>query len=123
MMTALQQKKGRVVTDKITDATDGSGIIGANIMVKGSTVGVISDIDGNFSIQVNDNKEMLIISYIGYKTQEVQVGNMSSPNIKLDTDTELLDEVIIVGYGSQKKATVTGSISQIDGEDMKRPIK
>jgi len=123
MTMTQQQKKGRIVTGTITDATDGSSIIGANIMVKGSTVGIISDIDGNFSIQVDGNKEVLVISYIGYKTQEVQVRNMSSLNIKLTSDTELLDEVIVVGYGSQKKATVTGSVSQIDGEEMKKANK
>lgn len=113
-----QQKK---ITGQVLDST-GETIIGANIRVKGKSTGTITDIDGNFSINAK-NGDILLISYIGYKTKEVQINNASQLNITLSPDTEILDEVIVVGYGSQKKATVTGSISQIDGDEMKKANK
>lgn len=116
-----QQKKGRVVTGLITDATDGTPIIGANIKLKGSNTGVISDVDGNFSIHVNSSRDMLIVSYIGYKTREVPIEDLAILNIKLTSDNEVLDEVVIVGSGTQKKVSVTGAISSIKGMTLKAP--
>lgn len=118
-----QQKRGHIVKGTITDATDGMTIIGANILVEGTTNGVISDIDGNYSIQVNSGKDILVISYIGYQTRKIPVGTSEVVNIKMSSDNEILDEIVIVGYGTQKKATVTGSISQISGEEMKKANK
>lgn len=116
-----QQQKGRVVTGTITDAVDGTTIIGANILLKGTTTGVISDIDGHFSIPVNSSRDVLVVSYIGYKTREVPVEDLGVINIKLSSDNEVLDEVVIVGSGTQKKISVTGSISSVKGSSLKVP--
>lgn len=116
-----QQKKGRVVTGTITDANDGTPIIGANIKLKQTNTGVISDIDGNFSINVNSSRDVLVISYIGYKTREVPVENLGVINIQLTSDNEILDEVIIVGSGTQKKISVTGAITTVKGTELKAP--
>ena len=121
VMTTYQQKKGRTVTGTITDAVDGSPLIGVNIKLKGTTTGVISDIDGNYSIEVDSRKSILIFSYIGYKTREVPVEDLGVINVKLTSDNELLDEVVIVGSGTQKKVSVTGAISSVKGAALKAP--
>lgn len=121
VMSTQQQKKGRVVTGTITDAVDGTPIIGANILLKGSTTGVISDLDGNYSIQVTGRKDILVVTYIGYKKREVPVEDLGVINIKLSSDNEVLDEVVIVGSGTQKKVSVTGAISTVKGLELKAP--
>lgn len=121
VMTTYQQKKGRTVTGTITDAVDSSPLIGVNIKLKGTTTGVISDIDGNYSIEVDSRKSILIFSYIGYKTREVPVEDLGVINVKLTSDNELLDEVVIVGSGTQKKVSVTGAISSVKGAALKAP--
>lgn len=102
-MSAQQQQSKRQVTGTVTDALDGSPIIGANIALKGTQTGVISDLDGNYSIPVNSTKDILVVSFIGYKTREVPVETSGIIDIKLTSDNEMLDEVVIVGSGTQKK--------------------
>lgn len=118
---SVQQQKKRTVTGTVTDISDGSPIIGANITLKGSKTGVITDLNGNFSIQVNSSKDLLIVSYIGYKTREVPVEDLGIINIKLSSDNEVLDEVVIVGSGTQKKVSITGAISTVKGLELKSP--
>lgn len=121
VMSTQQQKKSRVVTGTITDAVDGTPIIGANILLKGSKTGVISDLDGNYSIQVTGGKDVLIVTYIGYKKREVPVEDLGVINIKIGSDNELLDEVVVIGSGTQKKVSVTGAISTVKGLELKAP--
>jgi TonB-linked SusC/RagA family outer membrane protein len=97
------------VTGTVVDAT-GEAIIGANIMEKGTTNGIISDVDGKFTLTVKDNA-VLQISYVGYATQEVAVGNRTTLQITLAEDTQALEEVVVVGYGTQKKVNLTGAVS------------
>lgn len=118
-IASVQQTKGRIVTGVITDAADGSPIVGANVMLENSKTGVITDLDGNYSIRVNNNRDVLIITYIGYKKREVPVEDLGVINIQLHSDNELLDEVVIVGQGTQKKVSVTGSISAIKGAELR----
>lgn len=118
---SIQQQKKRTVTGTITDAVDGTPIVGATITLKGTTTGGISDLDGNYSIQIRNSKDVLIVSYIGYKKREVPIEDLAVLNIKLSSDNELLDEVVIVGSGTQKKISVTGSISTVKGLDLKTP--
>ena len=121
MTMVQQQKKSRTVTGTITDAVDGSPLIGVNIRVESTNSGVISDIDGNYSITVNGNKDVLVLSYIGYKTRKVPVEDLGVINIKMTSDNELLDEVVIVGSGTQKKVSVTGAITSVKGASLKTP--
>lgn len=118
---SVQQQKKRTVTGTVTDALDATPIIGANVLLKGSKTGVITDLDGNFSIQVNSTKDILLVSYIGYTTREVTVGDLGIISIKLSSDNELLDEVVVVGSGTQKKVSITGSISTVKGMELKSP--
>ena len=115
------QKGGRTVTGTVTDAVDGMPLIGVNVMLKGSTAGVITDIDGNYTIKVNSRKDVLVLSYIGYKKREVPVEDLGVINIKMESDNEVLDEVVIVGSGTQKKVSVTGAITSVKGTSLKVP--
>lgn len=112
-----QQKK--TISGFIQDV-NGNPIIGANIVVKGTTDGTVTDIDGNFSISVVPNAT-LIISYIGFTSQEINVGNKNTLSITLKEDSEIIDEVVVLGYGSQLKKTVTGAISSVKAEDLEVP--
>lgn len=100
------------VTGTVSDAQ--GGIPGANVTVKGSTVGTVTDLDGKFSLNAPSSKSVLVVSYIGYTTQEVAINNQKTLNIKLIEDSKSLDEVVVVGYGVQKKSHLTGSVSKMD---------
>lgn len=104
------------VKGQVVDA-NGEPIIGANVMVKGTTNGVITDIDGNFVLN-NVSKDILQISFIGYKTQEIQLKGKNSIKVVLQEDSEILDEVVVVGYGVQKKQTLSGSVTQVKGDEV-----
>lgn len=106
------QQKGKTITGTIVDAK-GETIIGANIIEKGTSNGTITDFDGKFTLQVGDNA-VLRISYIGYLEQEVSTEGKSSINITLMEDTKTLDEVVVVGYGTQRKENLTGAVSVVD---------
>ncbi|MBR4048500.1 MAG: TonB-dependent receptor [Bacteroides sp.] len=101
-----------VVTDKT-----GETVIGANVLEKGTTNGVITGIDGDFTLTVSSPKAVLQISYIGYKTQEIEVGSNRTFNVVLEEDSELLEEVVVIGYGTQKKGDVTSSVASVKSED------
>ena len=106
----------KTVTGTITDEY-GDEIIGASIVVKGTTTnGTNSDVNGNFTLQVAEGNT-LVISYIGYKTQEIIIGASNTLQIRMEEDVSLLDEVIVVGYGTQRKASLTSAISQVTGEE------
>lgn len=109
----------KAISGKVVDSK-GESIIGANVMEKGTTNGTITDFDGNFSLKVSANS-VIVISYIGYKSIEISVSQIKAGGqITLKEDTELMDEVVVVGYGTQKKATLTGSVSSIGGDDLKK---
>ena len=117
----IQQQAAKKITGSVTDA-DGEPIIGANVVEKGTTNGVITDIDGNFSLNVSQDA-ILKISYIGYQPQEVPVGNQDDLTIRLLDDFQALEEVVIVGYGTQRKANLTGAVAQVTGKSLEsRPI-
>ncbi|MCH7398164.1 TonB-dependent receptor [Belliella sp. DSM 107340] len=98
---------------------NGESLPGASVLVKGTTTGAVTDIDGNFSISVNVTPQTVLrVSFIGYKTQEVALGSQTEINITMESDMDDLSEVVVVGYGEQKKVTLTGSVSQIDGAEL-----
>ena len=108
-------KRDRRITGVVSDNT--GPIVGANVMVKGSTNGTITDIDGLFSLVVPENA-LLQVSYIGYVTKEVKIGDKSNYSILLVENTQALDEVVVVGYGTEKKVNVIGSIASIGSEKL-----
>ena len=106
-------------TKKVTgNVSDSQGpVIGASVVEKGTSNGVVTDFDGNFSLNVKPGAT-LVISYIGYTTKEIAVGNQSTINVTIEEDNNSLDEVVVVGYGVQKKKLVTGATVQVKGEDI-----
>ena len=100
------------VTGKVIDSTN-EGVPGVNVSVKGGSLGTITDIDGNYKIDVPNSKSVLVFSFIGYETQEIAVGNKTVINVTMKDDTQLLDEVVVVGYGSARKGDVTGALTSL----------
>lgn len=115
------KKKERKITGTIISADDNSPVIGANIWLKNSSIGVISDINGNYSITVEGIGGVLTYSYLGLKTEEIAIGNQTQINVTLKPDMEVLDEVVVVGYGHQKKESVVGAISTLDMSKIRVP--
>jgi TonB-linked SusC/RagA family outer membrane protein len=113
---AIQQQGRRSITGTIIDQF-GITLIGANVIEKGTTNGTVTDLDGNFSLQVFPNA-ILQISHIGFISKEVPVGTSSTLSITLEEDTKALDEVVVVGYGTQRKKDLTGAVAQIGGDDL-----
>ena len=114
--TALAQIqiKGTIVSDK-----DSESMIGVAILEQGTNNGRISDLDGNFSIEVKNNNASLVVSYVGYKTQTIKVNGRSVINIRMEEDTKLIDEVVVIGYGIQKKSDLTGSVASVKADELK----
>ena len=109
-------QKGNKITGTVVDAA-GIPIIGANVMVKGTTNGAVTDINGKFSLNV-EKGDLLEVSYIGYLSSEIKIGNEQSLAVTLKEDTKTLDEVVVVGYGTQKRGNLTGSIATVKSEEM-----
>ena len=106
------------VRGKVTD-TKGEALIGVSVKVKGTAVGVSTDVNGNFTINVPDGSTTLVFTYIGYTTQEVAIGGRTTLNVQLNQNTEALQEVVVVGYGTQKKSDLTGSVVSVTAKDIK----
>lgn len=111
----ISQQKDIIITGVIKDAS-GIELPGVNVIEKGTTNGTMSDMDGRFSLTVSSQMAMLQISYVGFQTQEIAVGNQKSFQIKLMEDSQQVDEVVVIGYGTQKKGDVTSAISSVKAE-------
>lgn len=107
--------QSRQISGQVVDG-NGDPVIGASVLVKGTSNGTITDIDGKFQLQ--NVSGILVVSYIGYKTQEISLKGQKNLEIVLKEDAEVLDEVVVVGYGVQKKATLSGSVAQVKGEEV-----
>ena len=116
-----QPKKKRTVTGTVVDAENGDPVIGATVVVKGQKDGVITALDRNFTIAISGSKAQLEFSYIGYRKKTVDVGDLGVINVKMESDNQLLSEVVVVGAGTQKKVSVTGSITSVKGLELKAP--
>lgn len=117
----IVQQKSKIVTGTVLDVT-GMPVIGANVTVKGTTQGTITDMDGKFSLEVVEG-DILQVTYIGFANQEVKVGTQTNLSVTLKEDAEALDELVVVGYGTQKKVNLTGAVTAITGEKItKRPV-
>ncbi len=120
-MIRSAQQQGKTITGKVVDV-NGEPIIGANIIEVGTTSGTVTDIDGNFSLKVADNATIRV-SYIGYVEQEINTAEKTSFNITLVEDTQALEEVVVVGYGVQKKVNLTGAVATVDSKMLEtRPV-
>lgn len=116
------QQGAQKITGKITD-NKGEAVIGANVVVKGTTNGTITDIDGNFSLDAPSDA-ILLITYIGYQGQEIKLNGKTAVSVQLKEDSQALDEIVVVGFGTQKKANLTGAVSTVKMEEVlgNRPV-
>lgn len=117
MFCVLAFAQGKQITGVIKDGT-GEPMIGVNVLVKGTTNGTITDFDGKFAISDVKNSDVLTITYVGYVQQSIPVGNQTTFNIILKEDTETLDEVVVIGYGTVKKRDLTGSVASVSNETL-----
>lgn len=121
-ISAFAQAQERTVSGVVSD-NSGLGLPGVNVTIKGTTIGVVTDIDGKFSIKVPGSDAVLTISYVGYKTQELAVGEQTSINATLQEDVQQLNEVVVIGYGVQKRSDLTGAVASVSSKDIaKTPL-
>jgi len=113
--SATQHKKG-TISGKVTDK-NGDALIGVSVKIKGTNTGTITDVNGEFSLSNIDPSTVLLFTYIGMNNLEVKVDNRSSVNVKMVDNSVSMDEVVVVGYGTQKNSTLTGSVSKMNGKD------
>lgn len=116
---AADLQNGRKIKGVVVSATDGQPLIGATVLVKGTKDGAITDVDGKFSISAGENA-VLQITYVGFISQDVSVGNQSSLKISLKESSKTIEEVVVVGYGTQKKKLVTGATVQLKSDDLEK---
>ena len=115
----FQAPTDRAVTGTVIDATTNVGLPGVNVLVKGTGIGTATDAEGRFRLNVADGRNTLVFSYIGYLTQEVDITSRNTVSINLATDDRALSEVVVVGYGTQKRSDLTGAISSVKAADLK----
>ncbi len=115
-ISTLSQAQQITVSGSVTDKVDGSTLIGVSVIQKGTTNGTTTDIDGNYSLKV-DNGSILVFSYVGYENQEIQA-SQTTINVILNPKSEVLDEIIVIGYGTQKKTDKTGAVSHVTAEEL-----
>jgi len=114
----VTQQRGQTVKGIVRDA-DGFELPGVNVVEKGTTNGVMTDMDGQFTLTVGPNS-VIVISYIGFRTQEITVGNQTALTVTLQEDTQLVDEVVVIGYGTQRRADVTSAVASVKAESFNK---
>ena len=108
------------ISGKVIDKNSQEPVIGASVLIEGTSNGTITDLDGNFMLSNVPSKGNLVVSYIGYATQTLPINGRTSFSVVLAEDTETLDEVVVIGYGVQKKVNLTGSVSSVKGDALER---
>jgi len=121
MYTLVHQAaaQGKNVSGTVKDQATGQGLPGVSVLVKGSAVGTATSVDGTYSLTVPENGTTLVFSFIGYQTLERSIGNETTVNVALGVDQKMLEEVVVIGYGTQKKSETTGSIANVSGSALK----
>ncbi|KAA0990977.1 SusC/RagA family TonB-linked outer membrane protein [Dyadobacter aurulentus] len=109
----------KTIKGKITDKENGEGLPGVNVVVKGTSTGTTTDGTGNFTLQVPDNGGTLVFSFVGYVGQEVEIGNRTTIDLAMESDSKALSEVVVIGYGTAKKSDLTGSVGSVKEEQLK----
>ena len=112
------QAQERTVTGTVTDGANSEALIGVNIVVQGTTTGAITDVNGNYSIVVPSGDNALVFSFVGYAVQSIVVGNQTIINIELAASTVGLDELVVIGYGTQRRGSITGAIASVSSDDI-----
>jgi TonB-linked SusC/RagA family outer membrane protein len=121
LMVSVSLVAQMTVSGTVTD-NESIPLIGVNILIKGQTTGTVSDIDGNYTLTANDG-DVIVFSYTGYSSQEITIGNLTTIDIVMEEDAAFLDEVVVVGYSTQKKSNLTGAVASVNAEELEaRPI-
>ncbi len=118
LMASLFAFSQQKVTGTVTDGSTGSPVPEVSVQLKGTTIGATTDFDGNYTITTKKADDILVFRYLGYKVQEIAVGSKSVLDVKLIEDSNALDEIVVVGYGSRKKSDITGSVSSVKSEEL-----
>lgn len=122
VLSIAASAQGKTVSGTVIDQT-GEPIVGASVLVKGTTIGVATDVDGNYSLTKVPDNAILEFRYIGYVSQDIKVDGRSEINVTMKEDVAMLDEVVVVGYGVQKKSDVTGAMTTLSAKDLQtRPV-
>ena len=117
-LVGQQKRLEKTITGTVTDLSEGGGLPGVNIVAKGTSVGTVTDIDGNYRISVPDETQILVFSSVGFITEEVNIDNQTVINVDMAPDIQSLSEIVVVGYGTVQKKDLTGSVSQIKPEEL-----
>ena len=118
---ASAQAQNRTLTGTVTSDTDGEPLTGATVKVKETNTGTTTDLNGRFNLQVRTG-QTLVVSYIGFRTKELRVDRSARMDISLQEDNALLDEVVVVGYGTMKRSDLTGSVVSVTGDELKKSV-
>lgn len=118
-VSAMAQQK--TISGKVTDTSD-MELTGVTVVVKGTSIGSITDLDGRFNLDVPSSSTVLVISYVGFKSQEIEMGSQRSFQVKMEEDTQMLDEVVAIGYGVQRKSDLTGASNRLSEKDMNKSV-
>lgn len=116
--TSMAYAQDRTISGNITDGSDGTGLPGVNILIKGSTSGTVTDVNGNYSLSVPESATTLVMSSVGYLSQDIEIAGRSVINNAMNVDVTTLEELVVVGYGSQKKSNITGAVSTLSADDL-----
>lgn len=116
------QGSGKTVKGTLIDATTKEALVGANVLIKGTTKGATADANGQYSINVSDDKAVLVFRFLGYDSQEIAVGSRTTIDVSLQSNASSLEQVVVVGYGTQKKTDVTGSVKSVSSEAFNKGI-
>ncbi len=119
-ITALDRHLEKNISGTVTDATDNTPLPGVNVLLKGTTTGTVTDVEGSFNLTVPDDAQTLVFSSVGYQTTEVSIGDQTTLDVQLTPDVQSLSEVVVIGYGSQKRSDITGSVAVVDVEKTKK---
>lgn len=120
IVSVLAQSK--TITGRVTSAEEPEGVPGASVVVKGTTQGTITNLDGSYSISVPQDATVLVFSFVGYLTKEMPIGSSNVINVVMDTDVKVLNEVVVTGYGTQERREITGSVTSISSEDIENLV-
>src|SRR5690606_18743129 len=116
LLSQAAYAQDRSVSGRVTSAEDGEPMPGVNVVLKGTTTGTVTDVDGNYRLSVPSGSPVLVFSFIGFETQEVPVGARAVIDVTLNSDVSQLQEVVVVGYGQQSRALTTQSVSDVGSE-------
>lgn len=108
----------RMIHGTVVDAADNQPLPGVNILVSGTNTGTASDVEGNFVLELEEGQNTLVFSFIGYQTKEVNIGDATELAIRMETDVQSLEEVVVIGYGIQQKSDLTGAVASLRGDDL-----